>query len=287
MTNEIFSNAHASWVRYDNYELREYGRDTYIVPARDAKATIYNPVDQVREMAVEAMNLGRVMDSCEFDTEDMMRQILRFVQKYGFLGVMMDVPVNDNFFAEEETRFIPNPFFPVDEKMDTREYMARFFPFEEAVPRLEQTDTSISAHAGRKPIYEYVFSGAYGEWLMFYVSYFQNLFKLFDACMKYVGEPQLFRALALRTGVLQYSEHKLRYSIAAAGQPVMRWEFASMKAVMDLFVVGCITDPAQPVRQCKHCGKIFYREDLRMEFCSPQCRNKYNVYKFRRKGEAE
>jgi len=283
MTNEIFSNAHASWVRYDNYELRKDGHDTYIVPACGAKATIYNPVDQVRDMSIEALNLGREMDSCEDDAAETTKQILRFVQKYGFLGVMVDVPVSDNFYEAEETHFIPNPFFPVDEKMDTQKYMARFFPFEETVPQLEQTDTSISAYAGRKPIYEYVFSGAYCEWLMFYVSYFQNIFKLFDACMKYVDEPQLFRALALRTGILQFSEHKLRYSIVAAGQPVMRWEFASMKAVMDLFVVGCITDPAQPVRQCKHCGKIFYRDDLRMEFCSPQCRNRYNVYKSRGK----
>jgi len=60
-----------------------------------------------------------------------------------------------------------------------------------------------------------------------------------------------------------------------------------MKAVIDLFVVGCITDETRPLRQCKHCGKIFFREDLRMEFCSPQCRNKFNVGKFRRKGEME
>ena len=282
MTNEIFKNAFAAWVRYDGYEMREGGwSDTYFVPSPGAKATIYNPVDVARDMSIEAMNLGRVMDSCEYDFPDISKQLLQFVRKYGFLGVMVDVPVSDNFYEAEETHFIPNPFFPVDKKMDTQEYMAKFFPFEDAVPQLEQTDTSISAYAGRKPIYEYVFSSAYSEWLMFYVSYFQNLYKLFSACMTYVDKPQVFRAMALRTGILQYSDHKLRYSIVAAGQPVMRWEFASLKAVMDLFVVGCITDPAQPIRQCKHCGRIFFRDDLRMEFCSPQCRNKFNVYKSR------
>jgi len=256
-------------------------RDTYFVPSPNAKATIYNPIDVARDMAIEALNMGREMDSCLYDSDDMTKQIFRFVQKYGFLGVMIDVPLNDNFFDAEETYLTPSPFFPLDEKCDTQEYMAKFFPFEETVPQLEQTDTSISAYAGRKPIYEYVFSGAYGEWLMWYVGYFQNLFKLFNACMTYVDEPQVFRAMALRSGILEFSEHKLRYNIAAAGQPIMRWEFASLKAVMDLFVVGCITDPAQPIRQCKHCGKIFYRDDLRMEFCSPQCRNRFNVYKSR------
>ena len=251
MMNEIFSNAHASWVRHDAYELRNDGFNTmYIVPTKNSKATICNPVDVVRDMAIEAMNLGRVLDSCEYDEKTMMGQIRQFIFKYGFLGVMVDIPLNDNFFQVAETHFTPNPFFPLDEKFDTQEYMAKFFPFEDAVSELEQTDTCISAYAGRGPVYEHVFSGAYSERLAYYVSYFQNLYTLFDACMTYIDEPEVFRAMALRTGILQYSDHKLRYSIAAAGQPVMRWEFASLKAVMDLFVVGCITDPAQPIRLC-------------------------------------
>jgi len=277
MMNEIFKNAFAAWVRYDDYEMR----GSIILPAQNTKAIIYNPVEQARDMAIEAMNLGREIDSGMFDEKEMMGQILQFVRKYGFLGVMVDIPLNDNFFTAGETYIMPNPFFPADEKMNTQEYMAFFFTFEEAVPQLEQTDTSISAFAGRGPVYEYVFSGTYCERLSYYWSYFQNLFKLFDACMKYVDEPALFRLMAHRTS--HYADHKLRYKISASARPEMRWEFASMKAVMDLFVVGCITDPAQPIRQCKHCGKVFYRDDLRMEFCSPQCRNRFNVYKHRAK----
>jgi len=286
MINEIFSNAFAAWVRHDDYELRtDEFNDIYIMPTEKSKATIYNPVEQARDMAVDALNLGREIDASDFDAKTMMGQIRQFVYKYGFLGVMVDIPLNDNFFTAGETYVTSNPFFPLDEKIDTQEYMANFFPFGETVPQLEQTDASISAFAGRGPVYEYVFSGAYSERLAWYVSYFQTLYTLFDACLKYADEPEVFRAIAYRTSILRYSDHKLRYSISAAGRPVMRWEFASLKAVIDLFVVGCITDPAQPIRQCKHCGKIFYRDDLRMEFCSPQCRNKFNVYKSRAKGK--
>jgi hypothetical protein len=284
MMNEIFSTSHAAWVRHDDYELRHDGfNDPYIRPMKNSKATLYNPVDQVRDIAIDALNLGREIDVSDFDAKTMMGQIRRFVCRYGFLGVMVDIPLNDNFYRVAETYFTPNPFFPIDKKMDTQEYMAKFFPFEETVPELEQTDTSISAYAGRGPVYEYVFSGAYSERLAWYVSYFQNLYTLFDACMKYVDEPEVFRAMVYRTNILRYSDHKLRYNISAAGRPEICWEFASMKSVIDLFVVSCITDPAQPIRRCKHCGKIFYREDLRMEFCSPQCRNRFNVYKSRAK----
>jgi len=129
MINEIFSNAQAAWVRHDDYELRKLSStDVFIAPAQNAKATIYSPIEQVRDMAIEAMNLGRVMDSCEFDEKTMMGQIVQFVRRYGFLGVMVEIPLNDNFFTSDETYFTPNPFFPLDEKFNTQEYMARFFP---------------------------------------------------------------------------------------------------------------------------------------------------------------
>ena len=68
-----------------------------------------------------------------------------------------------------------------------------------------------------------------------------------------------------------------------ADRPEICWEFASLKAMFDLFIVGSITDATAPLRECKHCGKVFYAENARLEFCRPACRNQYNVYKFRRK----
>lgn len=40
-------------------------------------------------------------------------------------------------------------------------------------------------------------------------------------------------------------------------------------------------------RRRKHCGKIFVASRSSVQFCSPQCKNHYNVYKRRAKKDEE
>ena len=42
-----------------------------------------------------------------------------------------------------------------------------------------------------------------------------------------------------------------------------------------------LTDDNSRLKVCKHCGKAFAATRSNMEFCSPQCKNQYNVYKSR------
>lgn len=44
-----------------------------------------------------------------------------------------------------------------------------------------------------------------------------------------------------------------------------------------------LTDENSSLKVCKHCGKVFVATRPNMEFCSPQCKNQYNVYKSRAK----
>ena len=44
-----------------------------------------------------------------------------------------------------------------------------------------------------------------------------------------------------------------------------------------------LTDTEKPIRICKHCLQTFVASRPSAVFCSPQCKNKYNVYKSRAK----
>lgn len=44
-----------------------------------------------------------------------------------------------------------------------------------------------------------------------------------------------------------------------------------------------LTDDDSSLKVCKHCGKAYAATRSNMEFCSPQCKNQYNVYKRRSK----
>lgn len=48
-----------------------------------------------------------------------------------------------------------------------------------------------------------------------------------------------------------------------------------------------LTDSENPIRLCRHCTKAFVASRPSAVFCSPQCKNKYNVYKSRAKNKNE
>lgn len=44
-----------------------------------------------------------------------------------------------------------------------------------------------------------------------------------------------------------------------------------------------LTDEKTALRSCKHCTKVFAAKHPNVAFCSPRCKNQYNVYKSRAK----
>ena len=42
-----------------------------------------------------------------------------------------------------------------------------------------------------------------------------------------------------------------------------------------------------PLKICKHCGKVFYAKNPKAEYDTSKCRNQANVYKSRNKNKAE
>ena len=42
-----------------------------------------------------------------------------------------------------------------------------------------------------------------------------------------------------------------------------------------------LTDSENPIKLCRHCTKAFVASRPSAVFCSPQCKNKHNVYKSR------
>ena len=48
-----------------------------------------------------------------------------------------------------------------------------------------------------------------------------------------------------------------------------------------------LVDDAKPLRQCKHCQKVFLGSRANSAFCSARCKNQYNVYKSRGKNTGQ
>ena len=61
------------------------------------------------------------------------------------------------------------------------------------------------------------------------------------------------------------------------------WNIQNDRVMMAL----AMTDSENPVKRCKHCAKAFVASRPSAVFCSPQCKNKHNVYKNRARNKSE
>ena len=66
-------------------------------------------------------------------------------------------------------------------------------------------------------------------------------------------------------------------------KPTIIWDFHSLLLGVQMMFSFMLTDSKNPIRLCRHCTKAFVASRPSAAFCSPQCKNKHNVYKSRAK----
>ena len=65
--------------------------------------------------------------------------------------------------------------------------------------------------------------------------------------------------------------------------PVIEWQTEGVGAAVELAYTLMLCSNERRFGLCKHCRRPFAVKNPKAEFCSPQCRNRYNVYKTRDK----
>ena len=77
------------------------------------------------------------------------------------------------------------------------------------------------------------------------------------------------------------------YHILLLDKPTIVWDFHSLLLGVQMMFSFMLTDSENPIRLCRHCTKAFVASRPSAVFCSPQCKNKHNVYKSRAKNKSE
>ena len=86
-----------------------------------------------------------------------------------------------------------------------------------------------------------------------------------------------------RQGMAVFGGIAPTYHIELLDKPTIVWEFHSLLLGIQMMFSFMLTDDNSTLKVCKHCGSAFVATRSNMEFCSPQCKNQYNVYKSREK----
>ena len=97
--------------------------------------------------------------------------------------------------------------------------------------------------------------------------------------MKRAGENEV------RQAVLGFvtSYGLLGFMTALREKPVILWDFHSLLLGIQIMLSFMLVDDGKPLRCCKHCQSAFAAGHPSAVFCSPRCKNQFNVYKNRGK----
>lgn len=134
-----------------------------------------------------------------------------------------------------------------------------------------------------------VFSKAYSECLIWIMHYARTLYQTFEAIENYNKLEDAYTKQIYDTRIKNFNPSKIACRVLMGNKkdnpPVLEWNFNSLKLAIDtMFALNETTD-RKTVKMCKHCGTPFSSQNLKAEYCSPQCRNQANVYKSRAKNK--
>ena len=130
MMKNIFEQSRSHWVRYDHYELKtSVDGKRYITPGKSAKPDVYNPLKEVPNIVLDALNVGMLMMGRKPEAE-VEKAVMEFVTRYGLLGLMTALPTTPSFM-DYEAVYLPKNHFIKEESMATDKYLSLFYPFDQ------------------------------------------------------------------------------------------------------------------------------------------------------------
>ncbi len=289
------NNFSSDWVKYSNYELIQINEDTYIKPAEDAEYEIYDPFLVADNILVDILNIGKLAINNKLDMCN--TKILEFVKNYGLLGELTYLPLNTNIVYQKKTYLPKENQFTSKEVIPTEEYLRYFLVADknervnvEVTPNktiVVSNSNEVTANfiLNKGVEYNIVFSKGYSEKLEWFIEYAQNLYIVFDAIENFGKEDDEYERKMSEVYINSFVANNIACRVEMLKEPTLKWDFNSLKLAIDTMFLLNETAQRKTVKICKYCGKAFASQNLKAEYCSPQCRNKANVYKSRSKNK--
>lgn len=288
------------WFRYDSYEMKEIEEKHYITPKENSKVVMYDPFDFSDDILVDILNVGRFVE--KNDIENAIKNIMEFVEKYGLLGELTYLPLNTGIVKQSKVYLPAGNLVSNRETLPADEYIELFLKCKkkqkvvikknakgEILELSVENEMNPLAIIDRPAEYAVVFSRAYSECLVWIMHYARTLYLIFEAIENYSKAQDAYTRQRYDTRIKEFNPSKIACKILMGenkeDKPVIEWNFNSLKLAIDTMFALNETSERKTVKMCKHCGKPFSSENLKAEYCSPQCRNQANVYKSRAKNK--
>lgn len=293
--NNLFKKTSSHWVKFTEYELRKAknGKE-YVKPALKAKPVVYDPLKDADNMVLDALNVG-MLQMNRAGAEKVKLAVMDFISKYGLLGFMTALPTTPHFM-DYDAVYLPKNHFVKEESMAVDDYAAMFFPFEKPDFTKTKNEVRWNVSGDREMLalamtfsndpmaLNMSFQREYAESYDWLLTQFKDWAFTFVSSFLYYEDydkiDETTRNL-YRQGMAAFGGIAPTYHIALLDKPTIVWDFYSLLLGTQMMFSFMLTDDKKPLRCCKHCQKVFMAGHPNAVFCSPRCKNQYNVYKNR------
>ena len=273
--NNLFESTSSQWVRYSEYEWKAAADGTlYLTPTKAAQPGIYDPLAEYRQIVLDAIDIGRMGMAKKPDTE-----IQTTIRQF-------------------EAVYLPKNHFIKAETMSTEKYLELFFPFDkldvikhgiESMWNIENdrvmmalamtmTDKPMAVNMSFQREYAERYDWMKQQFIDWAFTYVNSMLYYDD----YDTLNEDTRRL-MQQSMAAFGGNAPTYHIALLDKPTIIWNFHSLLLGIQMMFSFMLTDSKNPIRLCRHCTKAFVASRPSAVFCSPQCKNKHNVYKSRAK----
>ena len=229
------------------------------------------------------------------------KAIQQFAIKYGLFGFMTALPTTPNFM-DYEAMYLPKNHFIKEESLSTEDYLALFFPFDklDVIKRgvesmwniqndrvmmalaMTMTDKPMAVNMSFQREYAEPYHWMKQQFIDWAFTYINSFLYYEDYDILNEETRQMMQQSMVAFGGIAPTYH-----IALLDKPTIIWDFHSLLLGIQMMFSFMLTDSENPIRLCKHCTKAFVASRPSAVFCSPQCKNKHNVYKSRARNKSE
>lgn len=278
-----------SMPKFEEYEIKTINNIKYVVPKlNQSSIPPYTSIDfedyeENDQPLIDFINLGKLSLENKEDTDKL---LIEYVNKYGLLGLIHNLPVNRYYTLD--TKVLLKEFNNVSgiewydafNTMEILDYFKIFFPTatdKEINDIIEKSNKLLSERSMEKFITPdinklYYQNKKYYEQVDMIVNYAQTLYKILKE---------------LRNDNEDYKDHSLierlesnhiRTNLNYDGITI---HIRSLKEYIDENFKLFAIEEKKYLKLCKHCGKAFTAPNPKTEYDTFSCKNQENVYKSR------
>lgn len=256
------------WAKYSDYEYVSDEKGVlYIKPTKDSNIKMYEPTPVLTDMTTEALNIGYASKLYLLDEIKLQDKVLDFVRKYGLLGLINTFVVGGDYSRNERVEF-KNNNYSSKQSLKTKDYIKKFSQFGDFNNAEKEKNVLTVTTLTERPLsYIFIFSKEYSEKYEWILSAFKKLADIFNTSDQNRKEE------------FEFSE--LSFSLKTGQNPRLVWNIGSLPQAMEISLALSLVSPTLLLRSCKHCHSFFFTKVAKAQFCSPRCKNQFNVYKSR------